>query len=1317
LARRSRPPARHLPHGRKIRGRESLAAAIVPSYTNSGLAAGDSLRFALQADATSLATGYYAWSMTVTANYTGSTSSTTYSGYHAVVNRASSEYGKGWWLDGLDRLVTSGSGALLVRGNGDTLWFQDNSGTYAKAAGDTQFSTLVKNGDNTYTLTTKHGYKENFGTTGLLTSRVDPNSNTFTYAYTDGDSDSVSDELYTITDPYSRVLQTVAYSSGRVSTITDVASHATTLAYTSGQLTTVTLTDPDGAGALASPIWSYAYSGTTNLMTTTTDPRSKVESYTYNSTSLRLSRVDTPISGQYTTLVPVQTYGLKTGSGNALVETVNPLGEYRDENANIFKFKLDRFGNEIQFGNDFSGGSTNDVVDTYRDPTGLPYKILQPAIGGTRSQTLLAYNTKGDRVKAIYPEATTQTWTYDSTFHNVLTAVDELARTTTFTYNGTGNELTRADNAGNTWTTSYGSRTDGLPVSITSPDPDGAGSLSAYVTSFAYDSSGRRTTTTNPDSSTTVLAYNSADMVTSYTDELSHVTTYSYDALNRPTSVTQADPDGGGYMASPVTSYTYDEANNRLTQTDPLSKTTDFEYGDRNWRQKDTAPDPDGGGSLGRPETTYTYDSRSNRTGQDKEYYTDSDAFTYDAYRRLTATMQGPVGAHHDYYNYDVSGRMTTHTNSLHDSGTYDQTDSYEYDSRGRITKQTGPDPDTLGPLTRPYELFVYNAAGQPTSHTDFLGNVTSYTYTSAGWLNSVTLPDPDGSGPLYAPIYTYGYDALGNNISMTDPNNHISTKTWDNRGRLASETGADPDGAGGLSAPTTTYAYNNAGLLTSITDPLGKVTSFGYDNLNRRTSLTLPDPDGGGGLSAPVYTFGYNAAGSLTTETDPLGNVTTTAYDNLQRKTSVTQPDPDGGGGLSAPVWTWTYGSSTLATRMTDPLGHNTDYAYDTYGRQTTVTNHEGYVTTTAYNLLDQVTSVTTPDPDGAGGVAASVTTYAYDYLDRLASTTDPLSGVTSFTYDLMGRLTNLRDPVNNDTAWAYDNAGRVTMETNELNNTRSFYHDAAGNLTRKKDRNERVTQYTFDDLDRMTAEKWLTSGDPVPTLAVSTTTQGGPSSEVQRVGFTADMMITSGTFTLSFGGQTTGTIAYDASAATVQTALQGLSTIGSGNVVATKTQSTMTAQEWQVTFQGSLAGTNQNQITINAGSVTAMMTRTDIQTTDTEGGTGSNNEVQVVTLSNATGGEFRLAFAGQTTAPIAYNASAATVDSALEALQSVDTVTTTGSAGGPWTITFTGTHAGTNVAQLQGDAANSSSGSVARTISFTYSPFGKKCNTVLFE
>jgi hypothetical protein len=41
-----------------------------------------------------------------------------------------------------------------------------------------------------------------------------------------------------------------------------------------------------------------------------------------------------------------------------------------------------------------------------------------------------------------------------------------------------------------------------------------------------------------------------------------------------------------------------------------------------------------------------------------------------------------------------------------------------------------------------------------------------------------------------------------------------------------------------------------------------------------------------------------------------------------------------------------------------------------------------------------------------------------------------------------------------------------------------------------------------------------------------------------------------TAGTFTLSYNGQTTAALAYNAAAATIQAALEGLSTIGAGNV-----------------------------------------------------------------------------------------------------------------------------------------------------------------------
>jgi YD repeat-containing protein len=235
------------------------------------------------------------------------------------------------------------------------------------------------------------------------------------------------------------------------------------------------------------------------------------------------------------------------------------------------------------------------------------------------------------------------------------------------------------------------------------------------------------------------------------------------------------------------------------------------------------------------------------------------------------------------------------------------------------------------------------------------------------------------------------------------------------------------------------------------------------------------------------------------------------------------------------------------------------------------------------------------------------------------------------------------------------------------------------------------------------MTAEKWLENANPAPSVSVATTTQGGPIDEIQRVGYTAGTS-TAGTFTLTFNGQTTGNLSHGATAATVRTALEGLSTIGTGNVAVEKLSDTNMRQEWKVTFQGTLAGTNVNQLTINISGITTMPgTPVKIEATHTQGSTGTN-EVQTVTLNNVTAGTFRLAFNGETSRAIAYNATAADVESALEALNAVDNVTVTGNAGGPWTVTFVGTHSNINVPQMGGDAAALMSGSVLRTISYAF-------------
>ncbi len=107
---------------------------------------------------------------------------------------------------------------------------------------------------------------------------------------------------------------------------------------------------------------------------------------------------------------------------------------------------------------------------------------------------------------------------------------------------------------------------------------------------------------------------------------------------------------------------------------------------------------------------------------------------------------------------------------------------------------------------------------------------------------------------------------------------------------------------------------------------------------------------------------------------------------------------------------------------------------------------------------------------------------------------------------------------------------------------------------------------------------------------IAATTVTQGvaasaGPPvvvavNEVQRI--VPLYGPTGGTFTLTFGANTTATLQASDTAATVQTALQGLASIGAGNV--TVTGGPLTSGALTLTFGGTLAGTNVAQVTASA-------------------------------------------------------------------------------------------------------------------------------------
>ena len=291
------------------------------------------------------------------------------------------------------------------------------------------------------------------------------------------------------------------------------------------------------------------------------------------------------------------------------------------------------------------------------------------------------------------------------------------------------------------------------------------------------------------------------------------------------------------------------------------------------------------------------------------------------------------------------------------------------------------------------------------------------------------------------------------------------------------------------------------------------------------------------------------------------------------------------------------------------------------------------------------------------------------------------------------------------------------------------------------------------------------------------------GNADERQRITVNA----TAGTFTLSFDGQTTSPIAFDASATAVQAELEGLSNLAPGDVIVSggpggaggtnpyiaqfagtradtdliqmtasgaslsgdgSSASVATLVDGAIGFEvcvpadgdtctagadGSLGGelrSSTNTIAVDAAGnvLVGEGTNRRIQKFDSDGdplrtwgwdvvssgpgNVGSGNEEQVVTV-NATGGTFTLTFDGNTTGPIPFNTSAATVQQALMQLprgvtalnapnfQVTGATGTASTPGGPWTITFVQELARTNFPGLTASSAGLTGGTSTVSVS----------------
>jgi YD repeat-containing protein len=361
---------------------------------------------------------------------------------------------------------------------------------------------------------------------------------------------------------------------------------------------------------------------------------------------------------------------------------------------------------------------------------------------------------------------------------------------------------------------------------------------------------------------------------------------------------------------------------------------------------------------------------------------------------------------------HDAQGRLIDTQNP---SGTGLIETQYQYDSNGNVTQST-KDPTGSPNVT----AFQYDSHGNLILTRDADGNTVTRTYSSTNQLlteTSYVTPDPDGAGPGQPDLpltARYAYDSVGHLRFQISADGRVTEYRYDSAGDLVSKI----EYAGGeidVSALTATTALTEAQLVSWVaTQDLTKLqrADYTYDfrgQVSKATAYASTDSSGAGVAAGASSTqFVHDQRGRLLQTIDPRGigsatnpadttvpYSTTYIYDGLGRVTSQTA---------------WTAAGSTTTTTT----------QYDDVGGRTVVTYANGLVSTSTYNLANELISSTNVGPRSQ---ALGTTTYTYDADGRLRMVIDANGNKSYVLYDASGRKVADIDADGELTEYVYDN------------------------------------------------------------------------------------------------------------------------------------------------------------------------------------------------------------------------------------------------------------------------------------------------------
>lgn len=806
--------------------------------------------------------------------------------------------------------------------------------------------------------------------------------------------------------------------------------------------------DPTANGCATSGPWmslAFAYG---SGFETVTDGLSRTTRYAI--TSNRITGIRWPSSGSDNITV---TYG---ASGEvAIVSTAagNWNYSYASAGSSQQTTVTDPLGHTNEYVADLSIGrvtgyqnAVGDVWTTTWDPFGRPNYEIRPQLGFTRNFHDTRGNVTQIQIAGNYGPSptviTVQTSTYPSTCSNSLTC---------------NQPTSTADALGNATDYTYDTVHGGV-LTVTSPDPDGAGPLTRPQTRYTYSqvtasyiqSSGASPT----PAATSVwrLARVSSCATSSWTgtacsagtsDETRTDITYGND--NRlPTSVTRGAVSGG---PTATVASMYDNVGNVAQIDGPLSGADDstyFRYDSERQRVGVIEPDPDDSGPL------------KHRASE----------FTYNAFGQITAAEVGTVNAPPSpswptftaletlSRSYDVIGRLTQE--SLVVGGVTQALVQYSYDGANRLDcAAQRMNPSVFGSLPS-------SACALSTQGANGPDHITHNVYDFADRIIQVQTGYATG---LQQTHLTRTFTPNGLQASLTDANGNVTTFEYDDIDRLSKIRYPNPTGGGSSTTDFEQYSYNNNSLITQNRLRDGSLVNITYDGLSRTT--TIDAPSGTRDVAITYDNF------SRITSQDFQGSPTFTqsfSYDQLSRNTSVTR-EADG---VTLTVG-YEYDIANRRTRITWPGSpiFYAQYDYDLAGevtaiRQNGASSGDGVLAEFDYDNLGRRTALQRADSAGA------TTTYTYDAASRMSSMQQDINSTSNdpnfgFTYSAAGQL--LTRTSNNFYDWPQPSNGLTTYSTNGRNqypsvNASSVTFDGRGNLT-----SIGTASYGYDAFNRLTS------------------------------------------------------------------------------------------------------------------------------------------------------------------------------------------------------------------------------------------------------